>query len=121
MYSYMHCMCWCSKVNLILYIIFIYYNYIDTKSDINITNVFRATLSIAAEWHNIGTLLNIPDGTLNTIKHDEGGSGANSCLRVMLTEWLKKTDPSPTWSELADAVEPFNESRANEIRTRFDK
>ena len=82
-------------------------------------DVFRATLNVAAEWYNIGILLSIPDGTLSRIKHDEGGSGANSCLRVMLIEWLKRIDPPPTWSELADAVELFDESKADEIRTRY--
>ena len=47
---------------------------------INTKDVFRATLDVAAEWYNIGILLSIPDGTLSRIKHDEGGSGANSCL-----------------------------------------
>ena len=81
--------------------------------------MFRATLSIAAEWQNVGTLLNIPDGTLSRIKHDVGEIGAISCLRVMLTEWLRRTDPPPTWSELADAVELFNESKAEDIRIKF--
>lgn len=81
-------------------------------------NVLRVTLSVAAEWQNIGTLLKVPVGTLRKIKHDERGS-ANSCLREMLTEWLKRTAPSPTWTELADAVEQFNQSKAEEIRTKF--
>lgn len=75
-------------------------------------------LSIAAQWYNIGTLLNIPDGTLARIRHDEKDIGTN-CLRVMLTEWLKRTDPPPTWIELADAVKLFDESKAEEIRNIF--
>ena len=81
--------------------------------------MFRAALNIAAEWQNLGTLLGVPGDTLSRIKHDERGSGANSCLREMLTEWLRKTDPPPTWSELADAVKPLNSSIAEEIRTKF--
>ena len=75
------------------------------------------TLDIAAEWYDVGTLLNIPDGTLSKIKHD--GGKANSCLRMMLTEWLKRTDPLPTWSELADAVQSLDSSIAEKIRTNF--
>ena len=82
-------------------------------------DAFRETIYIAAEWQNIGALLGIPDGTLSTIQHDEGGNGAKSCLRVMLATWLEMRSPLPSWSELANAVEPFNESKAEEIRTNF--
>ena len=34
----------------------------------------------------------------------------------MLSEWLKQTDPSSTWSALADAVEMVDQSTAKEIR-----
>lgn len=93
----------------------------DQESEINvkIDKELRATISIAAEWQNLGALLQISSGTLDRIKHDEGGSGAISCLRVMLIEWRKRADPPPTWSELADAVELFNERKAEEIRTEF--
>lgn len=86
---------------------------------INFRDAFRETICIAAEWKNIGALLGIPDGTLSTIQYDEGGNGAKSCLRVMLATWLEMRSPLPSWSELANAVEPFNESKAEEIRTNF--
>ena len=41
----------------------------------------------------------------------------NSCLRAMLTEWLKQVNPRPNWAQLADAVESFNEANlAEELR-----
>ena len=90
----------------------------EPEIDLTIRNVFTVTLDIAAEWYNVGTILNISDGTLSKIRHDEGGN-ANSCLRMMLTEWLKMTDTSPTWSKLADAVQLFNHSTAEKIRTKY--
>ena len=95
------------------------YSNIIIIDQINISGAFRETINIAAEWKNIGTLLNIPQSTLNTIDHDEGRNGANSCLRVMLAMWLQRTDPPPSWAELADAVEPFNPSKAKEIETKY--
>ena len=82
-------------------------------------DAFQATINIAAEWENIGTLLSIPQSTLSIIDHDVGRKGAISCLRVMLTVWLQRTDPPPSWSELADAVEPFNPAKAEEIETKY--
>jgi hypothetical protein len=80
---------------------------------------FRATIKIATEWQNIGALISIPEYTLNAIDLSNKGNGPVSCLRVMLTGWLKRTDPPPSWSELADAVEPFDPSKAEEIRTKY--
>jgi hypothetical protein len=39
---------------------------------INMKEAFRATIKIATEWQNIGTLLNIPPDTLNTIDRGNG-------------------------------------------------
>ena len=76
--------------------------------------VFRILLPIAKEWKNIGTILNISNSTLDKISADEGG--VHDCLRAMLAKWLKQVDPAPTWAELVDAVEPFNEGVATRIR-----
>ena len=36
----------------------------------------------------------------------------------MLSEWLKKIDPPPTWEALADAVETVDPIKAKEIRAQ---
>ena len=48
------------------------------------------------------------------IRSDE--EGVNDYLQEMLSEWLKQTDPLPTWSALAEAVEMVDSSKAKEIR-----
>ena len=67
------------------------------------------------EWKNIGTLLHIPSGTLEGFEYDL--PNMHSRLRAMLTEWLKQVHPPPTWSRLIDAVEPFNEAKAEQMKS----
>ena len=76
-------------------------------------DVFRQLLSISKDWKNIGTLLSIPSGTLDRLEKDEPDT--HSRLRAMLTEWLK-INHQPTWIELIDAVEPFDPSKAEELK-----
>ena len=71
-------------------------------------------LSLATHWKTIGTLLGISKPVLDRIRSDE--EGANDRLQEMLAEWLKQTDPPPTWTALADAVEMVDSSKAQEIR-----
>lgn len=55
-----------------------------------------------AKWMDIGIELDMKVSSLEAIKHDHEEVG--SCLRVMLTEWLKQIDPPPTWASLVDAL-----------------
>ena len=77
-------------------------------------DVFDKLLPLAAEWRNIGVLLDISNDKLQAIKCDE--QQVNGCLREMISEWLKSTDPQPTWNNLADAIKPFDPQKAEEIR-----
>ena len=67
-------------------------------------------------WKTIGTLLGVSKPVLDKIRSDE--EGANDRLHEMLSEWLKQTDPPPTWTALADAMEMIDSSKAQEIRKR---
>ena len=69
---------------------------------------------MAATWKNIGTLLGIATHVLDNIQANEGR--VEDCLREMLSKWLKQVAPKPTWAALADAVKPFNEKVAHNIR-----
>ncbi len=37
----------------------------------------------------------------------------------MLSEWLKQVDPRPTWAALAEAVEPVDQAKAQQMKTRY--
>ena len=78
-----------------------------------LADAFRQLLSISKEWKSIGVLLSIPSGTLDKIERDE--QDMHSRLREMLTQWLK-TDHQPSWAQLVDAVEPFDLSKAEELK-----
>ena len=62
----------------------------------------------------IGTLLGMPGHILDKIKSNE--ERVDERLREMLSEWLKRIDPPPTWTALAEAVEVIDESKAQKLR-----
>jgi hypothetical protein len=74
----------------------------------------RKLLPVAASWKNIGTLLEIAPHVLDNIEGNE--RKVEDSLREMLSKWLTQVTPKPTWTALADAVEPFNETIAHHIR-----
>lgn len=37
----------------------------------------------------------------------------------MLSEWLNQVDPRPTWTALAEAVEPVDKVKAQDIKTKY--
>ena len=79
-------------------------------------DVFKELLPLATYWKTIGTLLGIEEHILDMIKSDE--DGAHDRLQKMISEWLKRVDPAPTWRDLADAVDSVDTAKAQEIRGR---
>lgn len=71
-------------------------------------------LPLTSDWYNIGVLLGIKEHVLTKIEADK--PSVRDCLREMISEWLKQVDPPATWEALADAVEAFDEFKAQEIR-----
>ena len=71
-------------------------------------------LKQAHNWHNIGILLHILPGDLKCIEADYRGT-SKDCLREMLREWLKQSNP--TWAQLVEAVKLFNPTTAEKILT----
>ena len=79
-----------------------------------LADVFRQLFFLSADWKNIGSLLKVPIGILDQLEADE--PNVHSRLRAMLTEWLKQVNPSPTWAQLIDTVELFDQRKAEELK-----
>ena len=86
-----------------------------TDSDLSV--LFGELIELASEWENIGVLLGINTGTLNSIKSDE--KSAVSCLRKMLETWLKQVNSQPTLNALCKAVEKFDPRYAQQLKQKY--
>lgn len=74
---------------------------------------------MARDWKNIAVLLSIPHHVTEVIEA-ENPRAVKDCLRTMLVEWLKQTDPFPKWSALAEAIEFLgNREMARDIRNKY--
>ena len=70
-------------------------------------------------WEYIGLELEIDDGELKQIKANNAGN-TKDCLLEMLRVWLKQTNPPPSWSAIADAIEQQGSSAiATKLRSRY--
>ena len=78
---------------------------------------FREVVRLPSEWYTLGLLLNVPKTSLSTIRTNNPHD--HDRLYETILEWLNQTDPPPTWHELAEVVEPFDRSKAQEIRQRY--
>lgn len=81
---------------------------------LSLSSSYKNLLPIAAQWKNIGCLLNLSEQKLEEIHLDE--PNAVSCLWKMLDTWLKKTE-TRTWTAFAEAVDPFDSNIAENLRT----
>ena len=75
----------------------------------------KQLLPMSEEWKDIGIQLDIPISILNRLESD--WPNVRSRLRAMLTEWLNRVNPTPTWTQLVDAVELYNEAQAEQMRS----
>jgi len=89
---------------------------VELREKPTLREAYRILCPLAFNWQNIGILLGIDNNTLKKIKYD-CGSVADDCLREMLDKWLVRADPTPTWGELAEAVEGTDQTVACKIRT----
>ena len=81
------------------------------------SKAFRGVVHSARNWYTLGLLLKVPKSSLSTIRRNNRDD--HDRLYETLQEWLKQTDPPPTWHELAEVVEPFHHFKAQEIRQRY--
>ena len=77
------------------------------------------TLPFHKDWQTIGALLEVEEEKIRAIQDEENNVSSKDCLRVLLDEWLKSTDPPPSWQALAEAVEPFDSDAADRIRRTY--
>ena len=69
----------------------------------DLRKVQRATWDARLKWQNIGVELDIDPGTLDSIKGNNDNN--EDRFRAMLTTWLKKAQPKPTLTALAEALQ----------------
>lgn len=82
-------------------------------------DLLKELTPIAHNWQNLGIMLDLDSGKLDNVKANHGAR-CEDCLREMIKLWLKKVNPPPTWSALAEAVKDINEHKlANEIRKKW--
>ena len=70
-------------------------------------DLLKCLLPVAGKWENIGVLLKIDEHILQVIKADNLES--RKCLRELLKFWLKRIDPHPSWSDIAEVLEHLGE------------
>ena len=88
-----------------------------TQKPLTLSVLFRALLPLASSWQAIGEHLKLPPELLNTIGID-CQYRERDCLREMLDEWLKMTEPLPMWEQLVQAVMPIDKEKAEIIRVK---
>ena len=64
--------------------------------------VVKAIWEARVEWYDIGVDLKISPDTLDEIRTDHRDT--KPCFREMLKVWLRRSQPHPSWSELAEAL-----------------
>ena len=65
--------------------------------------VQRAVWDARSKWYDVGVELLISPDTLDAIKENEHYV-CEACFREMLKQWLRRSNPRPTWAELAEAL-----------------
>jgi hypothetical protein len=59
---------------------------------------------VVADWEDIGMMLNLNQGSLNTIKYDFLNQ-SKKCFREMIKLWFKQIAPRPSWSAITEVLE----------------
>jgi hypothetical protein len=81
-----------------------------------LSTCLKFLLPEARHWHNIGSLLEVSEQTLEQIEAD-CPFDCQQCIREMIKSWLKQVDPPPSWKDLAEAVRIINPNLGKKILT----
>ena len=82
--------------------------------------LMRELKTKAANWEDIGVELEVDDGDRRQIKSDNPGD-SKSCLRELLTKWLQRVDPQPSWKDIVETVSEGlgDEDLASRIKSKY--
>ena len=80
-----------------------YNNIIGHLSSNDLQKVQNRIWEARAQWYNLGLGLEITAGPLDAIELANMGK-PDHCFRAMLTQWLRRDSPRPTWSALGEAL-----------------
>ena len=81
------------------------------------SKTLKELMTLASKWRTIGILLDLQPEELDTIAANN--NQVQECLRNMLEEWHKMTDPPPSWERLVEAVKVVHPKRAKEIHDKY--
>ena len=75
----------------------------DCLSINNLCEVKRAVWEARVKWYDIGLELRVSPDNLDVI-NKKNHEDCDVCIREMLKVWLRRSHPSPSWKELAEAL-----------------
>ena len=76
---------------------------------------------IRRKWHDIGIELDLPKPELDNFR-EQHNNDFKECLKEMITKWLKRTNPRPTWEALIEVLKgPVieEEALAENLATKY--
>ena len=71
--------------------------------DANLKCVRELVWNARSQWFEIGIQLNFCSGDLAAIKQNHQ-LDCGDCFTALLTQWLRRSNPTPTWKALVDAM-----------------
>lgn len=89
----------------------------DLNAKLDRGSIFKELLPIADQWKSIGYSLGLDIDDLNKIRRSE--PTRSDRLQALIAEWLKQSDPPPTWSALADAMGDIDVMKAQKLQQRI--
>ena len=75
----------------------------DCLSISDLVDVVEAAWDARTKWYDIGLGLRVSPIALDVIK-DNNSRDCNACFREMLKEWLKTSQPTPSWTQLVKVL-----------------
>ena len=86
----------------------------------NVKDVIKEAWDARSEWFEIGLSLGLKSADLKAIEKQHKGV-PNVCFTTMLEDWLKRTEPAATWSNLVMGLKSVGMNRlADEIERRHN-